>query len=52
MLPPLLLDPFNNGWQSPYGEYSHVQELVLPVDEDGLVIDYPTLFQRLSPETI
>lgn len=24
----------------------------LPVDEDGLVIDYPTLFQRLSPETI
>ncbi|QAZ68805.1 aryl-sulfate sulfotransferase [Solidesulfovibrio carbinolicus] len=26
---------FNNGWQSPYGEYSHVLELVLPVDEDG-----------------
>ncbi|MDX0975739.1 transcriptional regulator [Sinorhizobium medicae] len=24
----------------------------LPVDEHGLVIDYPTLFQRLSPETI
>ncbi len=24
----------------------------LPVDADGLVIDYPTLFQRLSPETI
>jgi hypothetical protein len=24
----------------------------LPVDEDGLVLDYPTLFQRLSPETI
>ncbi|WEX89238.1 putative glycolipid-binding domain-containing protein [Sinorhizobium garamanticum] len=24
----------------------------LPVDENGLVIDYPTLFQRLSPETI
>ncbi len=24
----------------------------LPVDEDGLVIDYPTLFQRLSLETI
>lgn len=24
----------------------------LPVDEDGLVIDYPTLFLRLSPETI
>lgn len=24
----------------------------LPVDEDGLVIDYPTLFQRLLPETI
>ncbi|MCA1492428.1 putative glycolipid-binding domain-containing protein [Sinorhizobium alkalisoli] len=24
----------------------------LPVDEDGLVIDYPTLFGRLSPETI
>ncbi|OOG72576.1 transcriptional regulator [Sinorhizobium sp. A49] len=24
----------------------------LPVDKDGLVIDYPTLFQRLSPETI
>ncbi|WEX76965.1 putative glycolipid-binding domain-containing protein [Sinorhizobium numidicum] len=24
----------------------------LPVDEDGLVVDYPTLFQRLSPETI
>ncbi|APG85784.1 DNA-binding response regulator [Sinorhizobium americanum CCGM7] len=23
----------------------------LPVDEDGLVIDYPTLFQRLSLET-
>jgi uncharacterized protein len=24
----------------------------LPVDEDGLVIDYPTLFRRLSAETI
>ncbi|MBP2237323.1 hypothetical protein J2Z31_003841 [Sinorhizobium kostiense] len=24
----------------------------LPVDEDGLVIDYPYLFRRLSPETI
>ena len=24
----------------------------LPVDEDGLVLDYPTLFRRLSPETI
>ncbi|OCP22134.1 MULTISPECIES: putative glycolipid-binding domain-containing protein [unclassified Ensifer] len=24
----------------------------LPVDADGLVIDYPTLFLRLSPETI
>lgn len=26
---------FNNGWQSPDGEYSHVLELKLPVDEAG-----------------
>jgi hypothetical protein len=26
---------FDNGWQSPDGEYSHVLELALPVDEDG-----------------
>jgi hypothetical protein len=26
---------FNNGWQSPSGEYSHVLELALPQEEDG-----------------
>ncbi|EFL50750.1 conserved hypothetical protein [Solidesulfovibrio fructosivorans JJ]] len=26
---------FDNGWQSPDGEYSHVFELRLPVDEEG-----------------
>ena len=26
---------FDNGWQSPQGEYSHVLELALPVNEDG-----------------